>query len=168
MSSINPTESVINSISKFSDKSKIKQDPNEKSFSSLLDEHLINKEDCKATAYPATTPISSNDGSIPNKLISKKEQNNSISTTTHALEKPAITVKDNLTSEKKALASQEENKNDSINHNLQAELIIANNNFTNYNPELKQAINLKENSISSTPAVPGNSGPATQGIDTLL
>ncbi|MEI6270170.1 MAG: flagellar hook-length control protein FliK, partial [Methylococcaceae bacterium] len=32
----------------------------------------------------------------------------------------------------------------------------------------KHAVDLKESSLGSTPAVPGNSGPATQGIDTLL
>jgi len=161
MSSINPTESVINSISNFSDKSKIKQDPNEKSFSSLLNEHLTTIED-----YNTTTATSSNDSSISNTLISKNEQKNSISTTTNTLEKPSITGKDNLTTEKKALTSQEENKNNSINPNLQAELLIANNNFTNYDPELRQVI--KESSISSKPAVLSNSVPTTQNVETLL
>ena len=171
MNSINPTESVINSISNFSEKSKVKQDPNEKSFSSLLEEHLTTAEDYNATATSpsrnpsaaaadtttAATTASSNDSSISNTLTSQNEQNYSVSTTTNALEKPSITVKDKLTTEKKALASQEENN--SINPNLQAELLIANNNFTNYNPELKQTI--KESSLGSTLV-------ATQNIDTLL
>jgi flagellar hook-length control protein FliK len=162
MNSINPTESVINSISNFSEKSKVIQDPNEKSFSSLLDEHLTTADDYNATATslsrnPTATTASSNDSSISNALTSENEQNYSISTTTNALEKPSITVKDKLTTEKKALVSQEENN--SINPNLQAELLIANNNFTNYNPELKQAI--KESSLASTPV-------GTQNIETLL
>ena len=168
MNSINLTESVINSISNFSEKSKVKQDPNEKSFSSLLEEHLTTAEDYNATATSpsrnpspdaanAATTASRNDSSISNTLTSQNEQNYSVSTTTNALEKSSITVKDTLSTEKKALANQEENN--SINPNLQAELLIANNNFTNYNPELKQAI--KESSLGSTPV-------ATQNVDTLL
>ena len=168
MNSINPTESVINSISNFSEKSKVIQDPNEKSFSSLLDEHLTTAEDYNATAtspsrnpsaVSTATTASSNDSSTSNTLTSQNEQNYSISTVTNVLDKPSITVKvkDKLTTEKKALASQEENN--SINPNLQAELLIANNNFTNYNPELKQAI--KESSLGSTPV-------ATHNVDTLL
>ena len=165
MNSINPTESVINSISNFSEKSKVKQDPNEKSFSSLLEEHLTTAEDYNATATSpsrnpspdAATTASRNDSSISNTLTSQNEQKYPVSTTTNALEKSSITVKDTLSTEKKALANQEENN--SINPNLQAELLIANNNFTNYNPELKQAI--KESSLGSTPV-------ATQNVDTLL
>ncbi len=173
MNSINPTESVINSISNFSEKSKVKQDPNEKSFSSLLEEHLTTAEDYNATATsPSRNPspdhdaatatatattASRNDSSISNTLTSQNEQKYPVSTTTNALEKSSITVKDTLSTEKKALANQEENN--SINPNLQAELLIANNNFTNYNPELKQAI--KESSLGSTPV-------ATQNVDTLL
>ncbi|MFI3222192.1 MAG: hypothetical protein QX191_04060, partial [Methylococcaceae bacterium] len=125
MSSINPTESIINSFSKFSEKTNIKEDSNQKSFNSLLDEHLITTKDDNATATLEKPSISSNDCNISNKLTRFNEENNSKSTAANTQEKPATTVKTNNTSETKAIASNEENKNDSINPNIQAELLIA-------------------------------------------
>jgi len=156
MSSINPTESVINSISKFSDKTNIKEDSNQKSFNSLLDEHFITTKDDNANATPENPSISSNDRNISNKLTPFNEQNNSVNTPTNTQEKPATTVKTNNTSEKKAIASNEENKNDSINPNIQAELLIANNNFTHYNPDLKRDSALTNGTTASIPAVQSN------------
>ncbi len=156
MSSINPTESVINSISKFSEKSNIKEDSNQKSFNSLLDEHLITTKDDNATATLEKPSISSNDRNISNKLTRFNEENNSKSTLANTQEKPATTVKTNNTSETKAIASNEENKNDSINPNIQAELLIANNNFTHYNPDLKRDSALTNGTTASIPAVQSN------------